>query len=83
VSDHTNGTRLVFVNTRNSEHSNRESNLFAQFTTMADAAALESATVDSVSGNIIHDVVDYIQERILKDRQSRSEEHWRILMVRT
>jgi hypothetical protein len=48
---------------------------------MADAAALESATIDSVTGSIIHDVVDYIQEIILKDRKSRSKAHWRILMV--
>jgi hypothetical protein len=48
---------------------------------MANAAALESATIDSITGSIIHDIVDYIQERILKDRQSRSEEHCRILEV--
>jgi hypothetical protein len=48
---------------------------------MADAAALESAMIDSINGSIIHDIVDYIQERILKDRQSRSEEHCRILEV--
>jgi hypothetical protein len=58
-------------------------NLFAQSTTtMADdTGALESATIESVTGSIFHDVVDYIQEKILKDRRSRSEEHLEILMV--
>jgi hypothetical protein len=46
-------------------------------TTMAQ----ELATTTSMAGCMIHDLVDLIQEKILKNRKSRNEEHWRTLKV--
>jgi hypothetical protein len=49
----------------------------AKQTTMAE----EPATTTSMAGCMIHDLVDLIQEKILKNRKSRNEEHWRTLKV--
>jgi hypothetical protein len=46
-------------------------------TTMAE----ELATTTSMAGCMIHDLVDLVQEKILKNRKSRNEEHWRTLKV--